>query len=125
MTRSPRFWLAIAVVFLLVNVAGGVYALAMEEPLHGLTHFLLLIPGGYWLSRLLRKRRATPTVRLDPDTADNRLQRIEQAVEAVAIEVERVGEGQRFITRVLTKSGSSVTSPQEQPASRPAGINPE
>lgn len=30
-----------------------------------------------------------------------RLERMEQAVEAIAIEVERVGEGQRYLTRVL------------------------
>lgn len=32
-----------------------------------------------------------------------RLERIEQAIEAVAIEVERISEGQRFVTRVLTE----------------------
>jgi cation transport regulator ChaC len=30
-----------------------------------------------------------------------RLERLEQAVEAIAIEMERVGEGQRYLTRVL------------------------
>jgi hypothetical protein len=30
-----------------------------------------------------------------------RLERLEQAVEAIAVEVERVGEGQRYLTRVL------------------------
>ena len=30
-----------------------------------------------------------------------RLERLEQAVEAIALEVERVGEGQRYLTRVL------------------------
>jgi len=32
---------------------------------------------------------------------NERLERLEQAVEAIAIEVERVGEGQRYLTRVL------------------------
>jgi hypothetical protein len=31
----------------------------------------------------------------------DRLDRLEQAVEAIALEVERVGEGQRYLTRVL------------------------
>ena len=34
---------------------------------------------------------------------DQRLARIEAAVEAVAIEVERISEGQRFTTRLLTE----------------------
>ena len=32
-----------------------------------------------------------------------RLQRIEQAVEAIALEVERIGEAQRFTTRLLSE----------------------
>ncbi len=32
---------------------------------------------------------------------NERLERLEQAVEAIALEVERVGEGQRYLTRVL------------------------
>ncbi len=33
---------------------------------------------------------------------DSRLARIEQAVEAVSIEVERISEGQRFTTKLLS-----------------------
>lgn len=33
----------------------------------------------------------------------DRLTRIEQAVEAIAVEVERVAEGQRFVTRVMAE----------------------
>ena len=32
---------------------------------------------------------------------DERMSRLEQAMDAVAVEVERVGEGQRYVTRVL------------------------
>jgi hypothetical protein len=34
---------------------------------------------------------------------DERLVRLEQAVEAIAVEVERIGESQRFLTKVLTE----------------------
>ena len=34
---------------------------------------------------------------------DERLARIEQAVDAIAIEVERISEGQRFTTRLLSE----------------------
>ena len=33
--------------------------------------------------------------------ADTRLDRLEHAIEAIAVEVERIGEGQRFVTKVL------------------------
>jgi len=37
---------------------------------------------------------------MSPDL-DDRLIRLEQAVDAVAVEVERVGEGQRYVTKIL------------------------
>jgi hypothetical protein len=38
----------------------------------------------------------------DPHIGD-RLARIEQAVDAMAIEVERIAEGQRFVTRLMAE----------------------
>ncbi|MHB1310386.1 MAG: hypothetical protein ACYC3L_00115 [Gemmatimonadaceae bacterium] len=35
--------------------------------------------------------------------AEERLARIESAVEAIAIEVERISEGQRFVTKLLAE----------------------
>ena len=37
-----------------------------------------------------------------PKGVDQRLERIEHAVDAIAIEVERISEGQRFTTRLLS-----------------------
>jgi hypothetical protein len=34
---------------------------------------------------------------------DARLERVEQAVESIAIEMERVSEGQRFVTKLLVE----------------------
>lgn len=36
------------------------------------------------------------------DVSDDRFTRLEQAVEAIAVEVERISEGQRFTTQLLT-----------------------
>ena len=57
------------------------------------------------LGRRVEKRGSTPL--LDASVADQ-LQRIEQAVEAVAIEVERISESQRFLARLQEKSPSTV-----------------
>jgi hypothetical protein len=35
--------------------------------------------------------------------SDRRLERIEQAIEAMAVEVERISEGQRFVTKLLSE----------------------
>ena len=47
-----------------------------------------------------------------PVTADNdRLQRLEQAVDAIAIEIERISEAQRFQTKLLAEGrGQRVES---------------
>ena len=37
----------------------------------------------------------------EPETAA-RLERIEQAIDAMSLEVERIAEGQRFVTRLMT-----------------------
>jgi hypothetical protein len=41
----------------------------------------------------------------------NRLERIEQAVDAIAVEVERISEGQRFTTKLLSEGrGNALPS---------------
>jgi hypothetical protein len=45
--------------------------------------------------------------KISPDVT-SRLERIEQAVDAVAIEVERISEGQRFTTKLLTERAASA-----------------
>jgi hypothetical protein len=44
---------------------------------------------------------------------NERMARIEQAVEAISMEVERIGEGQRFTTRLLAERGDAVAVPRE------------
>jgi hypothetical protein len=52
---------------------------------------------GRWLDR-----RGNPASAAPADTAP-RLERIEQAIEAVAIEVERISEGQRYTNRIMSE----------------------
>lgn len=39
---------------------------------------------------------------------DARLERVEQTVESIAIEMERVSEGQRFVTKLLSERARDV-----------------
>ena len=50
--------------------------------------------------RMDRRNAAVPGA--DAETRD-RLERIEQAVDAIAVEVERISEGQRFTTKVISE----------------------
>ena len=63
--------------------------------------FLLLLPFAIVLARRLWVRGGRREV-LDPENSP-RLQRIEQTVEAIALEVERIGEAQRFTTKLLAE----------------------
>jgi len=64
---------------------------------------VLAIGIGLPFGRALVQRFVAPKpVRQLPPPADNeRLERIERAIEAMAVEVERIAEGQRFVTRLL------------------------
>jgi hypothetical protein len=48
-------------------------------------------------------RRSPATAASFPREIADRLSRMEQAVEATSLEVERIGEGQRFLTRLFTE----------------------
>ena len=62
---------------------------------------VLLFPFAIVLARRLWVR-GTRREALDPENSP-RLQRIEQAVESIALEVERIGEAQRFTTKLLAE----------------------
>jgi len=108
MTRRARIvWTAVAAVFTVVNVAGAPFAAVAREPVHAGIHVLLGVLGAYLTWQLARRGRAERSV--GPGTSavdelpDDRLSQLERSVDAVAIEVERIGEGQRFMTKVLTE----------------------
>jgi hypothetical protein len=62
------------------------------------------------LIRLVAKRWERPTVLASVESPDTRarLERIEQAVEAVAIEVERIAEAQRFSAKLMAEQRRSL-----------------
>ena len=82
----------------------------------GMTFFIVtglvfvLFPFMRALARRLDRAAPTPgagDAALGRETAE-RLQRIEHAVESISIEVERISEGQRFTTRLLSERAPGV-----------------
>lgn len=53
-----------------------------------------------WAKRILRGRPQPAPI---PNDYTSRLDNIERAIEAVAIEVERISEGQRFVTKIFAQ----------------------
>ncbi|HEY5219923.1 MAG TPA: hypothetical protein VIJ16_08935 [Gemmatimonadaceae bacterium] len=66
-----------------------------------------------FIGLLGRRIDSKHTPAFNPQT-DDRIARIEQAVDAIAVEVERISEGQRFTTRLLAEREpvQSLTSPK-------------
>lgn len=55
-----------------------------------------------------------------PSEVMSRLERIEQAVDAIAVEVERISEGQRFTTKLLSETrGNALPAPPTAPTDAP------
>ena len=70
---------------------------------------LLTFPLIYlYLRRRWRKRAGkSPAMEMSTES-DRRLERLEHGMESIAIEIERVSEGQRFVTRLLSEGQSPV-----------------
>ena len=81
---------------------------------------LLIVPVtaiGFPLARAYAKRmeKGESTSRI-PSDVSARLERMEQAIDSIAVEVERISEGQRFTTKLLSeRSGASVAGDVSPP----------
>jgi hypothetical protein len=63
----------------------------------------VLAPMALAAARLMWRRAVAPRPAAPSFESMQRLERVEQAIDAVAVEVERISEGQRFVTRILTE----------------------
>jgi len=70
--------------------------------LGGMFIFLVMMPMAIAQARRIWRRPTATSTEMPAELTD-RLNRLEQAVDAVAVELERVGEGQRYVTRVFTE----------------------
>ena len=66
--------------------------------------FAIGIPLAKAYSRKIDAEAKNPRI---PSEVANRLERIEQAIDAMAVEIERISEGQRFTTKLLSEGKSS------------------
>lgn len=63
----------------------------------------------------LKQGSKTSAPALQPAMSEDRMVRLEAAVEAIAIEVERISEGQRFTTRLLSENSQPISPPRIAP----------
>jgi hypothetical protein len=101
-----------------------------EAETAGIGAFLLMFPLVIALARRIWVRGGATAQRTVDLESSPRLQRMEEAIEAISIEVERIGEGQRFATRLLAERSIEPAlkraTPPESPSARrtPGMITP-
>lgn len=95
---------------------------SVQNVIEGFFMTVVFIVVGFPLARAFGRRldRTGPKgrpVEISPELSE-RVERIEHAVDSIAVEVERISEGQRFTTKLLTERGE-VQAALERPAATP------
>jgi len=76
----------------------------------------VLFPLAIAFARTIWKRGSRAAVAPMSAESSQRMERLEQAVDAIAIEIERISEGQRYVTRLLTEGGAPMLAVGQKPA---------
>ncbi|HJU67142.1 MAG TPA: hypothetical protein VJ650_02770 [Gemmatimonadaceae bacterium] len=120
-----RAWIPIAWLLSLINVGATWFAAAPAEAWHATAHAALAVLFGVGAQRLTDRRRSrSPSGEIV--IGDERLRHLEASIDAIAIEMERIGEGQRFVTKLLGEPGRELelpTSRRDPVPARPATHN--
>lgn len=88
--------------------------------------FAVMMPMGIAYARRIWRGSPKNTIPRMDDVIVPRLDRLEQAVDAIAIEIERISEGQRFVTRVLAERPASApaqSAAAQAPKEAPAAVD--
>jgi hypothetical protein len=85
----------------------------MEDPAKVMVAVTALVSVAYSVraiagAAVAHKREEVRQGEAAPLATEARLARIEQAVDAIALEVERISEGQRFTTRLLSEQNQML-----------------
>jgi len=71
----------------------------------------VILPTSIAYARRVWRGKPVAPVRAMDDVSAQRLERLEHAVDAIAIEVERISEGQRFVTKVFAERPIAQAAP--------------
>lgn len=91
-----RAWIPIAWLLSLLNLGAVWFAAQPAEPWHATIHALLAVLFAVGARHLMARQGPSA---IEASRAD----RLQQGLDVIALEVERISEGQRFVTKLLTE----------------------
>lgn len=104
--RGRTIWRVAAVVFTTANLVGLGMAMAAGEGMHGALHAVLGLVGAAAVWRLGRRSASLDAANAPLD--DGRLEQLQQSIDAIAVEVERIGEAQRFHAKLQSERSETT-----------------
>ena len=110
-TRGSKILRIGAVAWLIINGLGAPLAVAMGEPMHAATHVILLFAGYIAWQFVPRESKAAPA---QLGEADPKLEYLQQSVDAIAVEVERISEAQRFSEKLRAEQREPPPKKKDQ-----------
>ena len=104
--RARTIWRVAAVVFTTVNLVGLGMAMAAGEGMHSALHVVLGLVGAGAVWRLGRRNASRDSGNATLDAG--RLEQLQQSIDAIALEVERIGEAQRFHAKLQSERSETA-----------------
>lgn len=116
MTRRSKLWRWAAGAYMFINLAGLGYAAGMGEEMHAMLHLFLVLLGvaGYVGWRLARRGASQDDSLPRAQVAEQRIEYLQQSIDAMALELERVGEAQRFSDKLRVERGETPPLKKDQ-----------
>ena len=87
---------------------------AYAAPLTGVFIIFVLGPLAIGAARMMWKKSTRPVLPAGSAESAERMARMEQSVDAIAVEVERISEGQRFVTKLLSEKAPLLPNVNEK-----------
>jgi hypothetical protein len=113
MIQRSKLWRIGAAAYFFINGAGAIFAAYQGEAMHAAAHVALLLVGaGVYAMWRLNSRNPQQEV-LAAEQANERIEHLQHALDSIALNVERIGEAQRFETRILEERGE-ITPPKKE-----------
>jgi len=102
----------------------GPEMIGLFVPLGFFTMVIAIVIGRPMVKAIAAKAEAEAKRPQIPGEVLNRLERMEQSLDAIAVEVERISEGQRFTTKLLSEVRDSAPSLPARSSSSAGPANP-